>query len=976
MLQDGALLFITAGYLSLLFLIASFAERQSKAGRSLVANPYVYALSMAVYCTSWTFYGSVGKAATSGLSFLTIYLGPTIMATLWWPVLVKAIKISRENRITTLADFLGSRYGNSISVSALVAVVATVGIIPYMALQIKAIITTLHLLTGGSEGSAAVGWIVIAITALFAVIFGVRRVEITEKHEGLVLAVAFESIVKLAAFLLVGAYVTFYLFNGPGDILGRIQASDEFRHLLDMGSDSPASYVEWASLLFLSMMAIMFLPRQFHMAVVENHDEAHVAKAIWLFPLYLLLINLFVLPVAFGGLLLGNAPDIADTFVLTVPLEQGKSDMAMLVFLGGFSAASGMLIVESLAISNMVMNSIVNPTIYRYSQLTASTTLIATAKRMVIVALFIASYMVAVHIGEFYSLVDMGLKSFMAVTIFAPSFFFGLYWKRGNRYGAVASIVLGFAVWYYTLMLPAFIKAGLFTPGPAFRDLMEHGILAPHALFGLTGLDRWSHTLFWQLLLGVGSYVLISMMTRQGEAEERQALLFVESYSPTLMPEADSVARIQGVLAEFLGSYESLLLVERIIKQHGINAEAPSKADLVKLRHEAKRTLSAVLGASTANIVVEERLTPTTQEKAALMDSIKQMNRTLQYSRQELAETNRRLELLKEFSESIVESLPLGVVTLDEQYYISSWNTAMHDISGISFDNAINRKVQHVLGGLTPMPFAQELKEGDFRCRTQAKQLKGYVSRFAGSPRGFVLIFEDITEKARIEEDLFRATKHASIGRLAAGVSHEIGNPLASISSLVQELLAEDNSTPFTTQSLETINHHINRIARIVRSLGDFARLQPRQHAPTSLAATIENTLSLIRYDRNFKKIEVVTDIQEVPSMQVDTDQIQQVFLNLILNARDAMPDGGKLHISLKHEGGYVEASFADTGVGIPSDMVGQIFDPFFTTKGTRGTGLGLSVSYSIIKDHDGSIEAQPADGGGTKFVIRLPVDG
>ncbi|MBA4371225.1 MAG: hypothetical protein C0402_00005, partial [Thermodesulfovibrio sp.] len=442
MFQGWLLFFGILGYLSLLFLIAHIADRREKAGRSIVSNPYIYSLSLAVYCTSWTFYGSVGKAATSGLSFLTIYLGPTLMASLWVLLLRKMIRIAKENRITTLSDFVGSRYGNSLFLSALITIVAVVGITPYLGLQIKAIMNSFSILTGSTAGLSAAGWMITLILGIFSIIFGARRLDTSERHEGLVFAIAFESIVKLAAFLAVGIFVTYGLFDGFADIFDKIKGS-EFGELLFLGVGTPLSHTEWASLLFLSMMAIMFLPRQFHVAVVENSDPAHVSKAVWLFPLYLFLINIFVLPVAFGGLLLGGSQAGADSFVLTIPLEQGRQFLALFVFIGGFSAATGMVIVESLALSTMVMNSLVMPAIFRFNEMEGFPAVILNIKRLVILGCTFLGYVFAISIGEFYSLVDMGLKSFEAVTIFAPSIIFGLYWKRGNKKGAAAGIIAG-----------------------------------------------------------------------------------------------------------------------------------------------------------------------------------------------------------------------------------------------------------------------------------------------------------------------------------------------------------------------------------------------------------------------------------------------------------------------------------------------------------------------------------------------------
>jgi len=525
MFNSGLLFFIILAYLSILFLVAYYAEKREKAGKSIVSNPYIYSLSLAVYCTSWTFYGSVGKAATSGLSFLTIYLGPTLIASLWWLLLRKIIRISKENRITTISDFIGSRYGNSLFLSALVTIVAVVGITPYLGLQIKAIINTFTILAGETKGSAMAGWFITLILGVFAIIFGARRLDSSERHEGLIFAIAFESIIKLLAFLLVGIFVTYGLFNGFTDIFDKINDTN-YRNLLLLGSEASTSYTEWASLLFLSMMAIMFLPRQFHVAVVENSDVSHINKAMWLFPLYLFLINIFVVPVAFGGLLLGGSQANADSFVLTIPLQNNEPLLALIVFIGGFSAATGMVIVESLALSTMTMNSLVMPAIFRFNDMRGFPAFILNLKRIIIIGCVSLGYFFAVSIGEFYSLVDIGLKSFEAVTIFAPSMILGLYWKRGNKTGAIAGIIAGFIIWFYTLLMPALLKSGFLQDEGIFSYVFHSEILNPLSLFGVQGFDKWSHSLFWGLLFNLLLYVGFSIFTNQNEEEERQALLF------------------------------------------------------------------------------------------------------------------------------------------------------------------------------------------------------------------------------------------------------------------------------------------------------------------------------------------------------------------------------------------------------------------------------------------------------------------
>jgi len=974
------LLLIILSYLLLLFSVAYFAERKELQGRSLVSNPYVYSLSLAVYCTSWTFYGSVGKAANAGLSFLTIYVGPTLMAALWWIVLRKIVYISKENRITTISDFIASRYGKSVSLSVLVTLVAVIGITPYLGLQLKAIMTAFSMLSGRPEESHLAGWFISLLLGVFAIMFGARRLDASERHGGLVFAVAFESAIKLVAFLAVGIFVTYGLFNGFGDIFGRIQQGPH-ASLMKIGTGSNVSFLEWTSLTFLSMMAIMFLPRQFHVAVVENYSADHIKKAMWLFPLYLFLINIFVLPIAYGGLLLNDVQSAADYFVLSIPMHSGHPLLTIIVFIGGFSAATAMIIVESLALSTMVMNSFVMPTLWDLTAIKNFHAVMLNIKRFVILGCVFLGYIFAVYIGEFYSLVDIGLKSFEAVTIFAPSFLLGLYWKGGNKKGAIAGIIAGFSVWIYTLLIPALMRAGIIEPGGLMGVIFNSTLLNPTALFGLQGLDRWSHSLFWGLFLNLFFYVGVSLFTKQSDEETRQAIIFVDSYSPVHFSPTHrlaNVSEIEAILGQYIGRNEAREEVVNFLKKNGLKRESLSKEWLLKLREEAERILSGALGPSISTLILQDRTVLTHDEALRVSNSIQQISRSLRLSRQDLAEANRQLAILKEFSENIIESLPLGVATLDESLRVTYWNSGMEMITGVEKSDALNGEAARLLTCLEPRLFTPDMREGEITCTRNFEPqiiLKGHLSRLTGAQKGFVLVLEDITEKKKIEEELFRATKHASVGRLAAGVSHEIGNPLASISSLVQELLTEDMS-PFVKGSLSTINEHVHRIARIVRNLGDFARLYPRQKMPTNLRDILESTLNLVRYDKNFKKIDIHADVHDTPRLKIDPDQIQQVFLNLILNARDAMPDGGKLEISVKQSNGYVEMLFADTGQGIDAEVKDKVFDPFFSTKGpTKGTGLGLSICYSIIKDHGGTIEIESEKEKGTRFIIKIPVE-
>ena len=482
MLDTWVIVGASVAYLGLLFAIAYYGDRRADRRRSIISNGYIYALSLCVYATSWTYYGSVGRAATTGVGFLPIYLGPTIMAVVWWLVLRKIIRICKRYRITSLADFVSSRYGKSRALGELVTVIAVVGIVPYIALQLKAISNTFTILRGQPDLATGVATNppVLADTALyvalllaaFTILFGTRHLDATERHEGMVAAIAFESLVKLVAFLAVGAYVTFGLFGGFGDLFGRAQDHPDLARLLSFGETQ--SYASWLWLIVLSMFAILLLPRQWQVAVVENVDERHIKTASWLFPLYLLLINIFVMPIAIAGLLtFGDGGAGGDAYVLALPMADQQAALALLVFIGGLSAATGMVIVETIALSTMVSNSLVLPTLLRYGgglvERRDLGPLILGIRRATIVVILLLGFAYFRLAGESLALVSIGLISFAAVAQFAPAIFGGLYWRGATGVGAIWGLGAGFAVWAYTLPLPSLVGTG-FVPASFVED--------------------------------------------------------------------------------------------------------------------------------------------------------------------------------------------------------------------------------------------------------------------------------------------------------------------------------------------------------------------------------------------------------------------------------------------------------------------------------------------------------------------------
>ncbi|XKH34943.1 hypothetical protein ACIU1J_01135 [Azospirillum doebereinerae] len=488
-------LLVSLGYLSALFAIAHWADRRAAAGHSVIASPTVYALSLGVYCTTWTFYGSVGRAASQGIGFLPIYLGPTLTMLLAPLLMRKILRIAKTQRITSIADFIASRYGRSPLLGGLVALTAVAGVTPYIALQLKAVAVSFDALTGSFSGDDSpfldTGFAVAAAMALFAMVFGTRQIDAAEHHPGMVAAVAFESLVKLVAFLAVGGFVVWGLHGGLEGLFADTAARPDIQALF--AAEPALGDGAWATSMLLAAAAILCLPRQFQVMVIENVEERHLNRALWLFPLYMLLINLFVLPVAVSGLLRFGGDTDPDLFVIALPLSSGMDALALLAFLGGLSAAAGMIVVESVALSTMVCNDLVMPALLRLrppalERSADLSRLLLAIRRAAIAVILLLGYVYFRVAGSAYALVSIGLISFAAVAQFAPALIGGLCWQGATRRGALAGLVGGALVWTHTLLLPSFARSG-WLPA-SFIESGPWGIasLRPYALFGLEGV--------------------------------------------------------------------------------------------------------------------------------------------------------------------------------------------------------------------------------------------------------------------------------------------------------------------------------------------------------------------------------------------------------------------------------------------------------------------------------------------------------
>jgi len=969
---------ILLAYLCFLFVVAAVAERFGR--RRLVSRlrTLTYVMAVSVYCTAWTFYGSVGLAANRGLEFLTIYLGPALIALTWPTMLRKLVRVAKEQRITTISDFIGSRYGKSAALGTLVAVLVVVGMIPYIALQLKAVSVSFRMMIPGD--SLLSGFdptlLVAGTLALFGILFGARNLDFTRQQTGLMTAVAVESIVKLVAFLLVGGWVTWGLFGGFGDIFTAIAASPWSR-LLTLDTPPAASYARWAAMLLISMMAVILLPRQFHVLVVQNPRERDVHTAAWAFPLYLLAINVFVLPIAFGGLLTFGDVAAADSFILALPLRADAGLVAVTVFLGGFSAATAMIVVDSLALSKMISNDIVLPFLLRRRRLEeVYSASLASTRLGILVVVTLGFLWARIEAGPFL-LVEMGLLSFIAVTQCAPAVLFGLYWRRGNRKGALAGISAGFALWFYTLIVPAVVKDGAVPISLLEAGPLGIGWLRPTALFSLEGLDSISHGVFWSLFVNVAAYLLVSIFTAQDADERSQAAAFVglvEKAEPSPTPAILSVPEIERLLHLYVPAEDADAILGELLG--GKTPRELSLPDLLDLRIRLERMLAASLGAAAARYIIEDRFTISKGEAQELVESFQTMQRSLGKSERLLA--------------SVVESVEDCIFTTDVEGRLITLNPAGRRLLGRDaaagpltrldvLDEADRRRVgpaikRAVANGRPWRGAVQGLTRA--RRRFPAHLAVSCVFDEKGQVLGTVGVLRDLTEQVATQQRLIQREKLASLGEMAAGVAHEIRNPLGGI-KMATNLLSSSamNDRRISQEMAQSITSGIAEIEAIIADLLDYARETRLDCQEYALGRILAPVVEACAADGRARGVRVVAHgLEDAVVASVDGQRLRQVFTNVMQNALEATERqrSGRVEVRLHQRATAGVVEIADNGVGIQPEHREKIFLPFYTTKPT-GTGLGMAIVKKIMDLHGGEIEIDSAPGRGTTIRLIIP---
>jgi Na+/proline symporter/signal transduction histidine kinase/CheY-like chemotaxis protein len=1026
---NGTTVFAAAiGYVGFLFAVAWWGDHS---GRRFVLGPartLVYALSLAVYCTSWTYYGSVGLASASGLDFLPIYIGPILVVGFGYRLIARIAALARAQNLTTVADFVSARYGKSQGVAALAALIALIASAPYIALQLKAITQTILMVVDSFEHgrltpgvpSSTFYLLVAVLMAAFAMAFGTRRIDPTEHQNGLILAIAVESVVKLVAFLAVGAFVVWGLFDGLGELTRVAQVVPRIGAVIQSVPD-PA---HWLTTTALSASAILLLPRQFHVSIVENRDVRDIFAASWLFPAYLVLINLFVAPLAIAGLaIFANGAIDRDLTVLALPLNAGARVLALTTMLGGLSAATGMVVVDSVALAITVSNDLVMPILLRRRSGQANA---AAAGEIGAHVLFVrrAAILGVLFLGYLYArfangadFASIGLLSFAAVAQIAPAFLGGLLWRRGTARGAVSGMALGLALWLYVLFLPSLnadsAVAGLVAAGP-----LGIAWLRPASLIGFSSSPLVGGVAL-SLGLNLAVFILVSLTRKATPLERVQAMAFVGA-SPGGKPQAfrlwrasATMGELEATVARYLGAARARRAFETFMGERGIRMSASDEADAHLIRH-AEHLLSPAIGASTSRLVLSLLLRRRAMSGKSALKLLDDASAAIQSSRDQL--------------QHALDHARQGITVFDNNLALTTWNREFADLFdlppsmlrlGVGLDEIV--RFNATRGAYGPGPFDDFVAERieSLLNDDEPQRLRLFPSqrvieiRSARLPDGgIVTTYTDVTQTVFAEEELAAAnerlerrvqTRTAELERLnqelarakteaeeanlsktrfLAAAGHDILQPLNAArlyASSLTESVAQDGADERVALA-RNVDASLEAVEEILGALLDISRLDAGATRPEVVDFRINDI---------FRQLEIefaptarakglgLRFVSSSLSVRSDRRLMRRLLQNLVSNAIKYSLKGRVL-VGCRRLEGAVRIEVWDTGLGIPADQQRRVFEEFQRleqgARAARGLGLGLSIVERLgrVLGHAVTLRSEP--GVGSTFAVVVPL--
>jgi Na+/proline symporter/signal transduction histidine kinase len=1007
------LLLVALAYVGMLFAIAYVGDRRPLYPRQPRLRPLVYSLALAVYCSSWTFYGAVGTAARSGLAYLPIYLGPLLLFVFGFGLLERLVLVARQRNITSIADFIAARFGKSHGLAALVAIIAVVAIIPYIALQFKAVAMSFAVLGAGNSawwfGDTAL-WCA-ALLAVFAILFGTRNIDATEHHHGLMLAVAVESLVKLLAFVAIGLYA--YL-HGPG-IAQTLHAP-----VLQIEKGSmPPGFVAQTLLAFCAMFC---LPRQFQIGVVECEDPRDLRKARWLFPLYMVLISAAVLPIVSAGLGLPQVTNgHVDAWVLNLPIALGDSGIALLAFVGGFSAATGMVIVAAVALATMISNDLVMPALLRIRRFDLErrgdlSGIVLLVRRVSIVVLAALAYVYYRIIANAENLAATGLLSFAAVAQFAPAIVSALYWRGASRVGVYVGLLAGFVVWAYTLLFPAMTRAGWMRSGWVDNGPFGMSWLKPNELFHLSGWEPVTHGTFWSLLFNVSCLVFISLRFRPSVAERLHAALFVDPYVRSVTGAGDWKGR---VTVRDLGTIAGRIVGERVTarafneygERHGVTLTPTDSADRPLIQF-TERLLASAVGAASARRILMGALSGTGLDIAEAMALMDEASQELRFNRELLSTTlenvsqgisvvdgemrlvawNRRYVELFDYPEGMVY---VGLPVAD----LIRWNAEHGECGPGEVDEHVGKRIRYMRAG-SPHVF-QRIRPDGTVIEMRGRALPG---------GGFVTTFTDVTAYKSVEQALIDANEtleqrvevrtaelsealtataiarreaeaaNASKTRFLAAASHDLLQPLNAARLFTSALRQHPGLDNDAAQLAERIDASFRAAEDLLDALLDVSRLDAGSYRPEVAPFALADLFDSLRQQFAVVAEQRGLSLHVVPttlSVRSDAQLLRRIVANFLSNALRYTRVGGVL-LGARRHGDEIRIEVWDTGPGIANEQQVRVFGEFQRLErpspwGEKGLGLGLSICDRLAGILHHRLALQSRVGRGSCFSIAVP---
>ncbi|KMY02536.1 ATPase [Pseudomonas syringae KCTC 12500] len=965
------MLLVSAAYLLVLFGVAWVSEH-GLIPRWIIRHPLTYTLSLGVYASAWAIYGTVGLAYQYGYGFLSSYLGVS-GAFLLAPVLLYPIlRITRTYQLSSLADLFAFRF-RSTWAGALTTVFMLIGVLPLLALQIQAVADSIGILTREPvQDRVAVAFC--ALITLFTIFFGSRHIATREKHEGLVFAIAFESLIKLIALGGVGLYALYGVFDGPQQLeLWLLQNQTALASL-----HTPLQEGPWRTLLLVFFASAIVMPHMYHMTFTENLNPRSLVSASWGLPLFLLLISLAVPLILWAGLKLG-ATTSPEYFTLGIGIAANSKSLALLAYIGGLSAASGLIIVTTLALSGMALNHLVLPlyqppaegNIYRWLKWT---------RRGLIVAIIALGYGFYLMLGAQQDLANLGIVAFVATLQFLPGVLSVLYWPTANRRGFIAGLLAGISVWAVSMLLPLIGNLqGFYIPWLNMIYVLDD--------------TSWHMAAIASLAANVLLFTLISLFTNASPEEAGAAeACAVDNVRRPQRRELHAVSpqEFATQLAKPLGAKAAQKEVEQALRDLYLPFDERRPYALRRLRDRIEANLSGLMGPSVAQDMVETFLPYKSGSEKYVTEDIHFIESRLEDYHSRLTGLAAELDALRRYHRQTLQELPMGVCSLAEDQEILMWNRAMEELTGIVAQRVVGSRLETIaepwkglLTGFTSLPDERLHKQKlglDGQTRWLNLHKAAINEPLAPGNSGLVVLVEDLTDTQMLEDKLVHSERLASIGRLAAGVAHEIGNPITGIACLAQNLREEREEDGELKEISSQILEQTKRVSRIVQSLMSFAHAGAHQHSDEAvcLAVVAQDAIGLLALNRRNFEVHFYNLCNPEHWAVGDSQRLAQVLINLLSNARDASPAGSAVRVRSEVSEHTVNLIVEDEGSGISKAIMDRLFEPFFTTKDPgEGTGLGLALVYSIVEEHYGQITidspADPEQQRGTRIRVTLP---